>query len=265
LQKLHEKYGKEVAFLFVYTKEAHPDDGPENRKDASPTGGWKMKGNKVKIDKHVKYADREKAAKDLKSAGKDDWVVLVDAMDDHAHEAWGNLPNMGFLVEPQGRIAHKWAWVQSAGGKVKNGDEETQTAEALLSKAELKPWTIADDPHLPLWDTRDGEWLKYGSETVMFAPAGDGKVKRGDEVIELKKPASAERAKIKEETLKVGKLKLPCIVVESDGTETWYCLRLPGDCVVKVVTDGKTVKELTDAGFERGKSCLVEFEPEPKK
>lgn len=223
-----------------------------------------MKGNKVKIDTHQTYKDRLKAAEDLKSAGKEDWVALVDAMDDRTHAAWGNLPNMGFLIDPQGRIAHKWAWIQSATGKQKNGDEDTKgVADLLKAAGDLSPYTVADDPQLPLYDTIEGEWLKYGDETVTFAPAGEGKVKRGEQVIELKTPElPKERAKPKPETLKVGKLKLPCVVVTTDGTETWYCTRLPGDGVAKVVKDGKVVKELTDAGFKKGESCLVEYDPE---
>ncbi|MBZ0136330.1 MAG: hypothetical protein K8I27_08155 [Planctomycetes bacterium] len=266
LDKLQAEHGKEVAFLFVYTREAHPDDGPEDRRDASSTGGWKMKGNKIKIDTHQTYKNREKAARDLKSAGKEDWVVLVDAMDDRAHEAWGLLPNMGFWIDPQGRIAHKWSWIQSSVGKPKNGDEDTkQLAELIKAAGDLRPFSIADDPQLPLYDTREGEWLAYGDEVVTFAPAGKDKVKRGEKSIELKAPEPGDkRAKVKEETFTLGKLKLPCVVVENDGVETWYCPRLPGDGVVKVIKNGKLEHELTDAGFKKGESCLVEFDPEPE-
>ena len=226
-----------------------------------------MKGNKVKIDTHQTYKDRLKAANDLKSAGKEDWTVLVDAMDDHTQTDWGNLPNMGYLIDPQARIAHKWSWIQSAAGKKKNGDEDTTDVRSLLKKAsDLTPYSISDDTQLPLYDTRDGEWIKYSDETITFAPAGDNKVKRGDEVIELKTPElPKKRAKVKEETLKVGKLSLPCIVVEKDGVETWYSTRLPGDGIAKVLKDGKVVREITDAGFKKDESCLTEYDPEPKK
>jgi hypothetical protein len=225
-----------------------------------------MKGNKIKIDKHVKYADREKAAKDLEKAGKEEWTVLVDAMNDRAHTAWGNLPNMGFLIDPRGLIAHKWAWIQSAGGKTKNGDEDTRTADELLGAVDdLTPWSIADDTQLPLWDTRTGEWLTYDDLTVHFSPGREGTVTCGWETVELKKADLPEkRAKPKEETLMVGKLKLPCVVVEKDGVQTWYCAWLPGDAVAKVVKEGKTILELTDAGFEKGKSWLVEYDPDAK-
>lgn len=214
------------------------------------------------------YKDRLKVAKDLKKEGKEDWTVLVDAMDDRTQKAWGNLPNMGYLINPHGRIAQKWSWVSSSTGKArKNGDEDTRDVYTLLKEAgDLTPYSVADDPQLPLYDTRDGEWIKYGDETVTFTPAGENKVKRGAETIELKAPELPDkRAKPKTETLKVGELKLPCIVVVQDSVETWYSSWLPGDGVAKVVQDGKVVREVTDAGFEKGKSCLVEYDPEPKK
>ena len=194
--------------------------------------------------------------------------MLVDAMDDRTQEAWGNLPNMGFLIDPKGRIAQKWSWVSSSTGNAKkNGDEDTKDAYAVLKDAgDLTPYGIADDPQLLLYDTREGEWIKYGEDTVTFAPVGENKVKRGNDTIELKTPELPEkRGKAKTETLKVGKLKLPCVVVEKDGVETWYSTWLPGDGVAKIIRDGKVVKEVTDAGFEKGKSCLAEYDPEPKK
>lgn len=217
-----------------------------------------------------------KAAKGLTDNGKEDWTVLVDAMDGRTQKAWGELPNMGFLIDPLGRIAQKWAWITSVSGKTKkNGDEETTDAYKVLEKAgDLKAYSIGDDPQLPLYDTRDGEWLKYktsdGEETITFAPAGEAKVRRsvGDDakVIELKTPElPAERAKPTAKTMKVGKFTLPCQVFVQDDTETWYSTRLPGDGIAKVVKDGKTVLELVDAGFKPGESCLTEYDPEPEK
>lgn len=235
-----------------------------------------MKGNKYQIDQHTKYSERLDAAKDLKSNGKEGWRIFVDAMDNRTQEAWGQLPNMGFLIDPQGRIAQKWSWITSASGKTKkNGDEKTTDAYTLLDKAaDLAPYSIGDDPQLPLYDTREGEWLKYkladGEETVVFAPAGDGKVKRTagkkDVVIELKTPElPKKRAELKSETLEVGKFKLPCVVLKADGIETWYSTWLPGDGVAKVIKDGEVVRVLSDAGYKPGESCLIAFDPEPKK
>lgn len=268
MERLAKAYGKDVAFLFVYTREAHPDDGPDNRREADATGGWKMKGNKVKINNHTKYAERETAAKDLRKAGKEEWRVLVDAMDDRAWQAWGKLPNSAFLINPKGQIAHKWAWVGSSTSKLKRGgDADTSDAYTLLkAEDDLTAYTLADDPQLPLYSVRGGEWLKYGDVTVNFAPAGEGKVKRteGEEetVIELKAPELPKtRLKPRTETLTIGEFKLDCFVVASGERETWYCPRLPGDGIARVAVAGKVERELTDAGFIKDESCLNKYDP----
>lgn len=268
MEKLFNQHGKEVAFLFVYSREAHPDDGPEDRRQADPTGGWKIKGNAVKIDKHTSFKDRLKAASDLQKAGKQKWAVLADDMKDTNHKAWGSLPNMAFLVDPLGRIKSKWAWTTSStsdSGK-RNGDEGTDNVYTVLKNAgNLAPYSVADDNQLPLRDTRGGEWLKYGDKLVAFEPAGEGKVKRDGVEVKLadfKQPKVAAKKETRDFTL--GKLKLPCVVVTSGDTETWYCTRLPGDGVVKIVAAGKTMLELSDAGFEKDKTCLQPYDPDAK-
>lgn len=268
MEKLFKQHGKDVAFLFVYTREAHPDDGPEDRRQAEPTGGWKMKGNAIKINNHVAFKDRVKAANELKKAGKQQWTVLADDMKDTNHKAWGSLPNMAFLVDPLGRVKSKWAWTTSSTsdkGK-RGGDEDTDNVYTVLKAAgDLKPYSVADDAQLPLRDLRSGEWLKYGDSLVTFEAAGSGKVKRGDQEITLADFKAPEKpASPKTRELTAGKLKLPCIVVVSGETETWYCTRLPGDGVAKVVVGGKTTRELTDAGFEKDKSCLQPYDPSAK-
>ncbi|CAG0950916.1 hypothetical protein PLCT2_00189 [Planctomycetaceae bacterium] len=255
MEKLQQEFAGEVAFLFVYTKEAHPDDGPENRRDAEDTGGWRMKNNAVKIDKHTSYDQRVKAAKDLRDAGKKNWRVLVDDMDSTVQTVFGKLPNSAYLIAPTGRIAGKWAWVSAA-----------PIREKLKAEKSLKPWTIADDPQLPLRSCTEDAWLCYDAggakETVTFGKCSATSVTRNSEAIELKAFAGGERAKPVSKTLKVNGVELPCVVITKDKTETWISPWLPGDGVAKIVEDGKVTRLLTDAGFEKDKSILKPYEPE---
>ena len=255
MEKLQKEFAGEVAFLFVYTKEAHPDDGPENRRDAEDTGGWRMKNNAVKIDKHKSYEERVKAAKDLRDAGKKNWRVLVDDMDSTVQSAWGKLPNSAYLIAPSGRIAGKWAWVSA-----------DPIREKLKAEKSLKPWTIADDPQLPLRSCTEGAWLSYdvggAKETITFGKCVESRVTRNGTTLEVKPFESSERAKPVTKTLKVNGVELPCVIVTKDKTETWISPWLPGDGVAKVVEDGKVTRQLTDAGFEKDKSMLKAYEPE---
>ncbi|MCC6465735.1 MAG: hypothetical protein IT463_10385 [Planctomycetes bacterium] len=266
MAKLQKEYEGQVTFLFVYTREAHPDDGPDNRSEAQPNGGWRIKGNAYQVNKHTKYAEREKQAKAL-AKEKSGWRVLPDDMKDTIQKGWGDLPNHALLVDPQGRIAGKWAWVSSATGQ-KRTEGDSPDVRTLLKDKPLEPCSIADDPQLPLYDTRSGEWLRYGDELVTFSATGENAIERkaGDkaEAITLKAPALKDRAKPVLQTHELKGLKLPCVVVTNANTETWICPWLPGDGVVKVITDGKIVRELTDAGFEPEKTCLTPYDPDAK-
>ncbi|MBK9974160.1 MAG: hypothetical protein IPP14_05245 [Planctomycetes bacterium] len=268
MEKLFKHHGKDVAFLFVYTREAHPDDGPEDRRQAEATGGWKIKGNAVKIDKHASFKDRVKAAKELKEAGKKGWRILVDDMKDTNQKTFASLPNMAFLVDPLGAIKSKWAWTASStSDKIKrNGDENTDNVYTVLKDAgDLTRYSVADDPQLPLRDLHSGEWLKYGDKIVSFEPASTGKYKRDDALLELPAFTPAKtRAEVTAKELTLGKLKLPCVVVTQGDRETWYCTRLPGDGIARVVTAGKVTLDLADAGFEKDKSALVAYDPAAK-
>ena len=121
MDKLQKEFGEDVAFLFIYTKEAHPDDGPEDRRKAADNGGWKLRNNKIKINQHKEYKERVKAAKGLKKAGKQKWRVVIDDMKSGLQNKWGRLPNSAFLIDPTGRVHGKWSWVRESTDAVENG------------------------------------------------------------------------------------------------------------------------------------------------
>ncbi|HRJ79326.1 MAG: hypothetical protein HPKKFMNG_01290 [Planctomycetes bacterium] len=255
MEKLQKEFGTEVAFIFVYTREAHPDNGPDSRAEAGATGGWRIKNNPVKINNHKNYEERVKAACELKSAGKQQWRVLVDDMDSSVQTAFGKLPNSAYLISPLGRVAGKWAWV---------GAEPIRAR--LKAEKSLKPWTVVDDRLLPLRACTPGSWLSYNvadrKEQVMFEQCSPQSVSRNGIKIELKAFESHDRAKPVTKTLKVKGVDLPCYVLTQDRVEAWVCLWLPGDGVAQVIEDGKPVRTLQDAGFEKGKSIINPYEPE---
>lgn len=273
MEKLQKEFGKDVAFLFVYTREAHPDDGPENRRAARANGGWRVKGNKIQIDDHKKYADRVAAAKKLRKAGKEDWRVVVDGMDNAIQKAWGNLPNCAWLIDPTGHVAHKWAWVASSSGSNKRrNDEKTSDLRALLKDKNLAPYSVADDSQLCLRDVRDGEWVraKQGDDeiTTTYTHSDDGvTVTRGEEsesvdVSKFDFAAKAKRAKVKTETIEVKDVLLTCWVIESDDAKRWYCPSVPGDGLVRAEESGKVTFELIDAGYAKNKSSFDKIKTE---
>ena len=258
MEELQKDFGQEVVFLFVYTKEAHPDDGPSNRADASETGGWRMKNNAVKIDTHKKYSDRVKSAKELKQAGKENWRVLVDDMDSTVQTAWGKLPNSAYLIAPTGRVAGKWAWVSAA-----------PIREVLKAQSSLKPYTIADDALLPLRACAEGAWLTYdvggNKETIRFENCSATSLTRAgakSETIKLLEFDSKVRVKPVSKTLRVNGVDLPCVVLTAGTVQTWVCPWLPGDGVARVMDDKKVLRTITEAGIEKDKNLIAAYEPE---
>lgn len=265
MEKLQKKYHEDVAFLFVYTREAHPDDG---------AGGRNIPGNKIKINGHTNYAERVDAAKKLRKAGKEAWRVVVDDMKSTVQKTWGGLPNSAFLINPQGKIAHKWSWVRSSTSDTASGsDQDTLSAYKVLdAEKSIKAVTVATDPQLYLRNMLEG-WIKYsltgtGSETVTWnIGEKENTATRavGDKATDIKlEDAGIEESKTESKTLKLGKVELPCVVVKGSKDskdETWYCGWLPGDSIAKIVKDGKVIREIKDAGFKTGESGLTEYDP----
>jgi hypothetical protein len=262
MEKLQKKYADDVEFLFVYTKEAHPDDGISGRKKA---------GNKIKIDSHMSYAERVKAAKTLRKAGKEKWRVVVDDMKSTLQKTWGSLPNNAFLIDPKGEIAQKWAWVRnSTPESAGSPDQDTKSAYKMLdAEKSIKPVSVGGDRDLYLRDVKDGEWITYTSSkkklSVVWNVKDDGKIFRvadkKEVEIELREPLK-KATKTELKSLEVGKVGLPCVVVTDGDDEIWYCGWLPGDGIARIVQEGAVVREVKDAGFKDGESCLTEYKPE---
>jgi hypothetical protein len=273
MNKLQEKYGEDVAFLFLYTEEAHPSDGTKSPNEAfekwrGRPGGWKMRGaNDVKD--HTKYSERVEAAKTMRKAGKENWRVIVDDMKESIQKSWGNLPNHAFLINPQGKIEHKWAWVAaSTGGRRPMAQLDAKTsklAKVLDEQESLKAMTVAQDKHLYLRDLTDGEWIEYDTGTATFKNGEEGEVittvGKAEVKTKIEDPAK-EALESEMKILKVGEFELPCTVVTDGDTESWYCAWLPGDGLAKVVKAGKVVNVIKDAGFKDGETCLKEYKPE---
>jgi len=95
LDRLHRQYGSEVAFFYIYIREAHPEDG------------WKMPRNRregIKIDDPKTMAERVKVAEQACTYFKTDIPALVDTMDDATDRAYAGWPSRIFLVDRDGKV-----------------------------------------------------------------------------------------------------------------------------------------------------------------
>ncbi|MCC6574779.1 MAG: type II secretion system protein GspG [Planctomycetes bacterium] len=264
MENLRKEFAANVLFLFVYTIEAHPDDGPE-KSEKTKVSGWRLKDNAVKIKQHKSAADSLAAAQGIKASGKKDWRVLVDGFKGPAQRFWSDLPNCAFLVAPTGRIAAKWRWA-----------DDTPIRQFLKKQGNLAPYTVADDAFLPLRNCTEGEWLQYElangeKERVVFTDCIADSVVRNagkkTDVVNLPVFIAPEKnCKPRHETFTVRPgLDLPCIVVTERNVETWYSPVLPGDGVAKVVArdrenDSHVLRSVIAAGFgiyDYGSNILI--------
>ena len=96
LHALAERYGDRVAFLVVYIREAHPEDG------------WVVTPNRnegIEIMDPTNDEERHAVAATCAIRLQIRMPVVVDSVDDTIARAYGALPDRLYLVAEGGRIA----------------------------------------------------------------------------------------------------------------------------------------------------------------
>jgi thiol-disulfide isomerase/thioredoxin len=96
LERLHKEYGREVAFLYVYIREAHPEDG------------WKMPRNEregIAVKDPKSLAERADLTKQACAFFETAIPAVVDTMDDATDRAYAAWPSRIYLVNVDGKIA----------------------------------------------------------------------------------------------------------------------------------------------------------------
>lgn len=96
LERLHKEYRREVGFLYVYIREAHPEDG------------WKMPRNQregIAITEPKSMAERVEVTKQACAFFKTAIPAVVDTMDDATDRAYAAWPSRIYLVDVDGKIA----------------------------------------------------------------------------------------------------------------------------------------------------------------
>ena len=116
---MSKKYADSAAFLFVYIKEAHPDDG------------WQLDSNrrdKVVYRDPKSWNERRSIAKTACTRLKLDMPVVVDTLDNQVDNLYAGWPERMFVVDRNGKIAY--AGAQGPWGF--KPDEVDKTLEELL-------------------------------------------------------------------------------------------------------------------------------------
>ena len=79
----------EFEFLLLYVREAHPGD---------------------KLGSHQSADDKHNMADRLRQEERENRTILIDTMNGQAHQAYGSLPNMLFVIDADGVVAFRTDW-----------------------------------------------------------------------------------------------------------------------------------------------------------
>ena len=90
---MNKKYGDQVQFYFVYTREAHAIDS--DRPNSRST-----------IEQPLSTKERRKVAQDFLKESKLEIPALLDGIEDEAATAYASLPDRMYLVGQDGKIVY---------------------------------------------------------------------------------------------------------------------------------------------------------------
>ena len=97
MEQLATKYGgRDVQFACLYVREPHPGERAFRQ-----------------YEKHTSYDHKVLYARELVRLKAMNIPVIVDGIDEAVHRALGNLPNLAYVVDKQGRVAYKATWTNA--------------------------------------------------------------------------------------------------------------------------------------------------------
>jgi len=94
MDSLAREYADQAHFLFIYTREAHPDMYPDH-------------------PAHQTLEQKFQHARDLQKKFDTPRTILIDTLDGDVHRAWSGLSNMSWIIDHTGYITYKAAWTSA--------------------------------------------------------------------------------------------------------------------------------------------------------
>jgi peroxiredoxin len=122
LQTLQTRFGDNVRWVLVYTKEAHPVDG-------NVAGINRREG--IEVPQHVSFEERLETAKLCRQKLNLKTMVLVDGLENKVTEAYGGHPNRGFVIDADGKVVSRQNWIDA--------DKTREALEGLLGPTRRDP------------------------------------------------------------------------------------------------------------------------------
>ncbi len=91
MDQMARDFADQAHFVFVYVREAHPDDNPDYPEHKS----------------HEQKARQAQAMRDRHGTPRQ---IVVDRLDGDVHRLYGGIPNMSWIIDHTGRVAYKAGW-----------------------------------------------------------------------------------------------------------------------------------------------------------
>lgn len=95
MDQLARDYADRAHFLFIYVREAHPDDFPQ----------W---------PEHKSMAQKFEQARIMREKHGTPRTIVVDDLEGAVHRQWGGMPNMSWIIDHTGRVFFKAGWTVEA-------------------------------------------------------------------------------------------------------------------------------------------------------
>jgi hypothetical protein len=120
---------RSVRSVFLYTREAHPGEHFRH---------------------HISMDDKRRSARAFRAEFNAKRQILLDDLQGTAHRAYGMLPNMSWIIGPQGIIHYKAAWtdptdIEDALRYILDVLERGENKRLLPYYSERLKWRVRDD------------------------------------------------------------------------------------------------------------------------
>ena len=119
MDQMARDFADQAHFLFVYVREAHPDEFPDH-----PV--------------HRSLQQKFKHARDMAKRHGTPRTVLVDHLDGDVHRAHGGAPNSTWIVDHTGHVTYKAAWTVAA--DIRTALEDVLRIRELKSQGNYKDY-----------------------------------------------------------------------------------------------------------------------------
>ncbi len=117
MDQMARDFAADANFLFIYVREAHPDDFPDH-------------------PAHQEFEQKWKHALDLRERHGTPRNILVDDLDGEVHRIYGGRPNMSWIVDHTGMVSYKADWTSAP--DIRSALEETLRIRELKREGSFR-------------------------------------------------------------------------------------------------------------------------------